>query len=239
MIKGQNGERNVYVDGKKRFMIDNNRVTKEPIAGFNLELTLDSTIQRYAEEALATAVTKARPKSAYAIVVNPNTGEILAAASYPTFDPNLSVSKSTKTLEEALESRKFHAVTDGYEPGSTMKVLTIAMALEEGLVSLDESIDCKGPYTTPFGQIIRDHGKNGFLKVNEILAKSSNIGTAKIGMRLPKQDFYSYLDKFGFGKPSEITRQVESRDISRFGLTLEKVFVRSYPKGSYAAQVVG
>lgn len=202
VIKGQNGERNVYVDGKKRFMVDNNRVTKEPIAGFNLELTLDSTIQRYAEEALATAVTKARPKSAYAIVVNPNTGEILAAASYPTFDPNLSVSKSTKTLEEALESRKFHAVTDGYEPGSTMKVLTIAMALEEGLVSLDESIDCKGPYRTPFGQIITDHGKNGFLKVNEILAKSSNIGTAKIGMRLPKQDFYSYLDKFGFGKPS-------------------------------------
>ena len=202
LIRGQNGERNVYVDGRKRLMVDNNRITQEPIPGFNLELTLDSTIQRYAEEALTTAVAKSRPKSAYAIIVNPNTGEILGAASYPTFDPNLSVTKSKMTLEEALAARKFHAVEDGYEPGSTMKVFTVAMALEENLVNLEESIDCRGPFRTPFGQVITDHGKHGFLKVNEVLAKSSNIGTAKIGIRLPREDFYSYLDKFGFGQPS-------------------------------------
>ena len=210
-MKGQNGERNVYVDGRRRLLIDNNRVIKEPISGFNLELTLDSTIQRYAEESLVTAVSKTRPKGAYAIVINPNTGEILGAASYPTFDPNLSVSKSSRNLAEEGAARKFHIVTEGYEPGSTMKVFTIAMALEENLVNLNEVINCTGPYTTPFGQVIRDHGKNGFLKVNEILAKSSNIGTAKIGMRLPKEDFYSYLSKFGFGQTSGLNVPGEIR----------------------------
>ncbi len=201
-MKGQNGERRVYIDGRQRLMVSDNIITKEFISGRNLELTIDSTIQRYAEEALAKAVNQSKPKSAYAIVVNPNTGEILAVSSYPQFDPNLTVSKSTKSTEENELARKFHAVVNGYEPGSTMKILTVAMAIEEGKVNLQESIDCSGPFITPFGQKISDTKKNSFMDVREILSKSSNIGTSKIGVRLSREDFYTYLDKFGFGKPS-------------------------------------
>lgn len=178
-------------------------------ASLNVELTIDSSIQQFAEDALQKAVQSTQPENAYVIVVNPNNGEILACASYPTFNPNESI-QIAKSAADIFRARRLHPVVDTYEPGSTMKIFTAAIALDQNKVSLTEAIDCSPGFRAPGGRKITDTHPHGFLKLNEVLALSSNIGAVKVGMKIPPQIHYEYLERFGFNAPTGLNVPGES-----------------------------
>ncbi len=170
---------------------------RQNAVGKDLVLTIDSRIQFFAEKALAQAVEKCGAQCGIVVAMDPMTGEVLAMASYPFFNPNA-------FQRESAFVKKNHAVTDSFEPGSTAKAFTIAAALEEGLVSEEKIFFCEyGSY--PFGgRVIHDLHKYGNLSVCEILAHSSNIGATKVGELLGARRLYEYLSAFGFGEPTHI-----------------------------------
>jgi cell division protein FtsI (penicillin-binding protein 3) len=218
-LAGQEGELIAPRDAKGRLLIMEENFAKIPVNGSTLQLTLDATIQHLIEEALEEAVQRSHPATAYAVVVDPYTGEILAMAGTPTFDPNHIMPKKFMNRSEAEWSaadkeeyrqyqdrqraaRKVHPVEDSYEPGSTMKIFTTAIALEERKVHLGEVINCEGGRWYHNGAQITDDHHLGALTFEEVLWHSSNIGAAKIGLRLDPAVHYQYLRKFGFGEPT-------------------------------------
>ena len=174
---------------------DGPRIEKQ--APSNLILTLDKDISYKAQKALREAVRKSRARSGVCIVMRPQTGEILAMAVVPEFNPNIF------WQYQPYEWRN-RAITDCFEPGSTQKAFLLAGALEEGVVSPETVLNCeKGEY--PIGSfIIHDSKPYGMLKVREILKFSSNIGAIKIGQRLGAERFNYYLKRFGFGEQTGI-----------------------------------
>jgi len=170
---------------------------KSASAGQSIALTIDKNIQYIAEKELAAAVENSRAKGGIAIVMEPHTGRLLAMANYPTFNPNL----FGKFPQQALRNK---AVTDSFEPGSTMKVFLIAAALEEKAVGQNDAFNCENGVFNVGGRTIHDTHKYGRLSVGEILKYSSNIGAAKIGSRLGPERLYGYLKGFGFGAKSNI-----------------------------------
>ncbi|MDR3670648.1 MAG: penicillin-binding transpeptidase domain-containing protein [Holophaga sp.] len=218
-LAGQQGELIAPRDAKGRLLILEENFAKIPVNGSTLQLTLDATIQHLIEEALDAAVQRCHPATAYAVVVDPYTGEILAMAGTPTFDPNHIMPKkfmnrsenewSAADKEEYKQyqdrqraARKVHPLEDSYEPGSTMKIFTTAIALEERKVHLGEVINCEGGRWYHNGAAITDDHHFGSLTFEEVLWHSSNIGAAKIGLRLDPAVHYQYLRKFGFGEPT-------------------------------------
>ncbi len=179
--------------------------------GNNLVLTIDTLIQHVVEEQLEEVVTKYRAKSALGIVIEPNSGEVLALAVYPTFDP--AEARQTKP-----EVRRNLALTDPYEPGSTFKPFTIAGALAEGYVKLTDIIDCENGYYSGkgFGRIREyENHSYGRISVADILVFSSNIGTAKVAQKMGKPTFYQMLEKFGFCQTTGIDLAGECPGIVR------------------------
>ena len=175
--------------------------------GANLVLTLNKTIQYHTETELAAAVEKFQAKRGIAIVMDPNNGDVLSLAVYPTFDPN----KFHKTKPAV---RNNWAVTSPYEPGSTLKVLTIAAARDLRVVSLRERIDCeRGRFRIGRYTIRDDHPKKYPLTCKEVLQHSSNICTAKIAFRVNKHRLYKYFRKFGLGQRTQVGIPGESRGI--------------------------
>ena len=160
--------------------------------GQTIILTVDQSIQYQAEAALTTAVAQARAKSGTAIVLDPRTGEILALANAPTFDPN-DVGAATP------DQRANWALQNIYEPGSTFKVVAFAAALEKGLAKPNEMIDCQMGSITVAKRVIRDHMPFGVLTVTEALAKSSNVAAIKLGLRVGDPTMHEYITRFGFG----------------------------------------
>lgn len=219
-LAGRPGELVAPQDARGRLLILQENYREIPVNGSTLQLTLDASIQHLVEAALEEAVRKHRPQTAYAVVVDPDTGEILAMAGTPSFDPNHPVSPRFRNRPEsefsaaekaALQqelaqqraARKVHPVEDAYEPGSTMKVFTAAMALEERKVRLGEAINCEGGrWGFSRDLTITDTHKNGVLTFEEVLWHSSNVGTAKMGLRLDPAVHYQYLRRFGFGEPT-------------------------------------
>ncbi len=132
-----------------------------------------------------------------AIVQNPSTGEILAMASQPTFDPN----DFSKSRPEALQNRGLSWV---YEPGSTFKLVTMSAVLEENLAKPNEIIDCQMGSIVLAGHVIHDHKRLGALTVEDVLVNSSNVGSIKLGLRLGQQRLYKYVRSFGFGEKTDI-----------------------------------
>lgn len=169
----------------------------EPRDGFNVVLTLDAVVQHIVEETLAQAMERHNPISASAIVVRPRTGEILAMATLPTFDPN-------RPGAFPPEARRNRVVTDIMEPGSTFKIVVVAAALNERLVSLNDTFDCEHGHFAFGGRVLHDHESYGVLTVQNIITKSSNIGAAKIGIRLGPHRLYDYMRAFGFGAKTGI-----------------------------------
>ena len=220
MLAGRKGEFVAARDARGRLRLLREQFTQTPANGSTLQLTLDSTIQHIVEEALEEAVRLSRPATAYAVVVDPNTGEILAMAGTPRFDPNQILPKKFRNrgetdlsaaereelraeLERQKAARKVHPVEDAYEPGSTMKVFTAAMALEERKVHLGEKFDCMGGRWVFSPKLtINDTHRHGVLSFEEVLWQSSNVGAAKMGMRLDPGVHFQYLHKFGFGEPT-------------------------------------
>lgn len=179
------------------------------LEGSDITLTLDRHIQHAAERALEDAVKEFEGKSGVALVVEPQTGDLLAMASYPTYNPNnLSGSKPRDHL-----NRTVSAV---FEPGSTMKLVTLAAALEEDLVTPDSKIDCEDGSWRFGGRTIRDaNHRYGELTVTEILQKSSNICSAKIGIMLERRRLYQWLRKFGLGETTGVEVPGEVRGLIR------------------------
>ena len=165
--------------------------------GSDIHLTLDTSIQHMAEKELEASILKYRAKAGVAVVVEPFTGEVLALANYPSFDPN-------NYTKHSAEQRRNRAVTDSFEPGSTFKTVLAAAALEEGIVGKDDLFYCElGKYSYA-GKIIHDTHPHGWLPFSKILQVSSNIGFTKVAEKLKKDRFFRYIEKFGFGQTTGI-----------------------------------
>jgi cell division protein FtsI (penicillin-binding protein 3) len=181
----------------------------EPLAaGATLTLTIDSGLQAIVERELAQGVQAAKADAGTVIMLDPKTGAVLALANYPTYDPNL-------PGEARPGSRRNRAVTDSFEPGSTFKTFVAAAALEEGALKPSDSVFCENGSYRIGGWTIHDHHPYGRLTVPEIIQYSSNIGASKIGERLGRDLFASYLQAFGFGRRTAIDLPGEVSGIVR------------------------
>lgn len=183
-----------------------NSSVREGRPGKNVVLTLDENIQYIAEKALARAARQWRMASGMVVVQDPNTGEILAMANYPSFNPN----EFNKSKPEARINRSVSAV---YEPGSTFKLVTVAAALEEGLTSPDEAINCQYGKIVLAGHTIRDDKPHGNLRVSQVMAQSSDVGVIKLALRLGEDRLYRYIRAFGFGSESGVELPGEERGL--------------------------
>jgi cell division protein FtsI (penicillin-binding protein 3) len=200
-IRGKSERIVVMADAKQRWF-DGGEAKRE--RGASVVLTLDEKIQYIAERELATAMVKTRSLAGTVIVMNPNTGEILALANWPKFNPN-------KAGDSPSESWMNRAVSAIYEPGSTFKLITLAAAIDQGITRPDEVFDCENGAVYISGHRIRDHKPFGLLTVSDILAKSSDVGAIKIALRLGAPRFYDYVRAFGFGSLTGVELPYESR----------------------------
>ena len=181
---------------------------KNPEPGENVVLTIDEKIQYIAERELAKAIDDTQAEAGTVIVENPHTGEVLALANWPTFNPNI----FNKVNPQALKNR---AVSDIYEPGSTFKIVTLAAALEEKITNPDEVIDCQMGSIVVNGLRIHDHKAYGGLTVTQVLEKSSDVGAIKLALRLGEERFDRYIRAFGFGTQTRIELPGETRGITK------------------------
>lgn len=167
-------------------------VIKDSSPGKSVILTLDKTIQFIAEKELAKAVKDSNAKSGMALVMESDTGKVLAMANYPTFNPN---AYSRYSLAELRN----HVVADSFEPGSTFKIFTIAAAIDSGAIKSTDVYNCENGTYRIADRIIHDDHPQSRLNVSEIIKYSSNIGSAKIGFKMGEAKLSSYLRNFGFG----------------------------------------
>ncbi len=204
-LAGRPGKMFISVDARKQWFSD---VETQPDPGENIVLTLDKNIQYIAEKELEQAIHDTQAISGTVIVENPHTGEILALANRPTFNPNLRKQIKPETLTN-------RAVSYVYEPGSAFKVVTISAALEEKLTNPDEIVDCQMGSIVYNGMRIRDSKPHGLLPVSGVLAESSNVGTIKIALRLGEERYYKYIRAFGLGQQTGIELPGETRGITK------------------------
>lgn len=165
---------------------------RSPRDGLSVTLTIDARVQQTAEEELAQIVEQFQPKAATCVLMDVSTGAVLAMASYPDFDPN-------KPASTPAENRRNRVITDMYEPGSTFKTFAAAMALERKLWKRTEMIDCEDGHWTIGYRTLHDAHRYGLLSFDDVIAKSSNIGAAKIALRLGVSGLYETVRTFGFG----------------------------------------
>ena len=205
-LGGTNGQFFALRDARRALFLKETR--REPTPGNSVVLSIDQTIQHFAERELSRAIAETGSRAGSVIVMHPDTGDVLAMASEPTYSPN------TASLFPE-ESRKNRAVVDAYEPGSTFKLITIAAALERGLVDPSELFDCQNGSIRVGRSLIRDHKRFGILTASQILERSSNVGAIKIGLRLNPFDFHATIDHFGFGRKTGIALPGEARGLVR------------------------
>ncbi len=178
------------------------------LTGYHVTLTIDEVIQFIAEEELAKAVKQSDAKSGTILIMDPMTGGILAWALYPTFDPN-------HFRELSAKDWRNWAVTDAYEPGSTLKMVVAAAALEEGIMDPD-TLEYGGDGQTPVaGTIVHDHKKSGWITFTKAMADSSNVVASKVAHKLGRARMHQYLKAFGFGEKTGIDLSGESAGILR------------------------
>ena len=205
LVKGRQGAVLVQTDAHRKAF---SRVERPPTAGASLELTVDEYLQFVAERELKAGVEWAGAAGGSAVVMDPATGEILALANYPTFNPN--------TFREFGDNhRRNRAIQDLYEPGSTFKIVTAGAALEEKVLTPDTAIET-GPGHIRFGSRVIDEDKGhnyGLLSFTDVIVKSSNVGAIKVGLRVGAERMSEYVRLFGFGRPSSPDFKAESRGI--------------------------
>jgi cell division protein FtsI (penicillin-binding protein 3) len=196
-LKGRLGKARIQHDARGREILAERFFLEEPVNGANVVLTIDEVIQNIAEEELQKLVEAHAPLGASVVVMDVRTGELLAVSNRPTFDLN----EFTRT---SSDQRKNRAFVNAYEPGSLFKVVTAAAALNERVTTLDEVIFCEHGAYRVAGQTLNDSHAFDSLSFAEIIAKSSNIGFAKVAFRLKPESFYRYIREFGFGTPTGI-----------------------------------
>ena len=176
--------------------------------GQSVVLTIDQAIQYQAERALQEAVQRSHAKSGSAIVLDPRTGEVLALANAPSFDPN-------DVAASPAENRRNWALQNIYEPGSTFKIVAFSAAIEKKLAKPDDKIDCQMGAITVAGRLVHDHKRFGVLTLSEALAKSSNVAAIKLGIRVGNESMYDFMTRFGFGSKTGIELPGETSGLLR------------------------
>jgi cell division protein FtsI (penicillin-binding protein 3) len=193
-IRGKSGKLLVQTDARRHAFA---RFERPPTSGSTVELTIDEYLQHIAERELHAGVIENRAAGGSAVILNPHTGEILAMANEPTFNPN-----AYRDFDEVKWRNR--AVQDLYEPGSTFKVVTASAAIEERVMPVAAFIDTSpGEIRFSPGDVVReDGGRNlGVLSFTDVIVKSSNIGAIRVGFRVGKERLSRYVDRFGFGHP--------------------------------------
>ena len=203
-LSGRAGQARLLTDVKRRGIDSQSASDMQP--GTPITLTIDERIQFVAEREIAAAVEAHHAQSGSVVVMNPYNGEILALASYPTYDPNLPPQPG-----EDKASRQNHAISVPFEPGSVFKVITLSAALETTDLQPTSMINCLRGAITLFGRTIHEaHGGYGTIPMAMVLAKSSNIGAIQIGMRVGQANMHEYVRRFGFGQKTGIPLPGES-----------------------------
>ena len=195
-LAGQAGSRRVIKDRLGR-VVEAVGETVPPVDGQDLQLSIDSKVQFYAYQTLRDAVAQHKAKAGSVVVLDAQTGEILALANYPSYSPD----KRGNLTGEQLRNR---ALTDSFEPGSTMKPFTVALALQQGLVKPETPIQTAPGKITITGSTISDVHAYGVLTVNEVIQKSSNVGTVKMAMQLQPREMWEMFADLGFGQKPQL-----------------------------------
>lgn len=191
-LAGTPGERNVVRDRLGR-IVEDLREVRPPVNGRDLQLSIDLKVQYLANLALRNAIDEHKAKAGGVVVLDARTGEVLALSNYPTYDPN----DRSRLTGAQLRNR---VLTDTFEPGSTMKPFTVALALETGLVKPSTVINCAPGRITIGTATISDAHPHGALTVEEVIQKSSNVGTTKMALRLEPQEMWTMFSEVGFGQ---------------------------------------
>jgi cell division protein FtsI (penicillin-binding protein 3) len=204
-IRSKPGKMLILADAHRRWYDSSD---KAPDAGTSVVLTLDEKIQYIAERELAQAMHDTQARTGTVIVENPNSGELLAVANWPTFNPNAA-------KDSPPDVRMDRAASSLYEPGSVFKIVTLSAAIDQGVTNPNEVVDCQNGAIYIAGHRIRDHKAYGALTVSQILAYSSDVGAIKVGLRLGAPKFYDYIRAFGFGQSTGVDLPGESRGMLR------------------------
>jgi cell division protein FtsI/penicillin-binding protein 2 len=226
-LGGVAGWRVTQTDRQQRELVALRDEDVQPRDGLNVVLTIDAAIQHNLEAVLADAVQKHTPRSITGIIVRPGTGEILAMASFPNYDPN--------QLSTVTTDARNRVITDVVEPGSTFKIVVVSGALNEGAVKMTDEFDCEHGHFAFAGKVLHDHEAFGTLTTGGIVTKSSNIGAAKIGIRLGEQNLYHYVWDFGFGQRTGVLLPGEVGGILHPVKDWSKVSIAQIPMGQGVA----
>ncbi len=225
-LAGVRGWRVTEADRRDRELVAMREQDVQACDGMNVVLTIDTVVQSIVEAELARGLEKNGPTNISGIVLRPRTGEILAMATLPTYDPNI-FSRATE------QEKRNRVISDFAEPGSTFKIVVVAGALNDKKVKLTDRFDCEHGRYYFGGKVLHDHESYGVLSAEEIIMKSSNIGAAKIGQLLGPQRLYEYIRDFGFGNltgiplPAEASGQPYVPPVSKWS----KVSIAQIPMG--------
>jgi cell division protein FtsI (penicillin-binding protein 3) len=196
-LRGRPGRAVAFYDARRRPIAGVREGSEPPIDGGHVVLTLDAVIQEAAEDQLAHQIRQHNAESGVALVMDPRTGDILAMACWPTYDPNDPSSSSPET-------RRNRIITDPIEPGSTFKPFVAASALKLGVINRTEIINCGNGTMTVNGRVLTDTHPSGPCTLMDIIVHSSNIGMGQLGLRLGNERLVEIVSAFGFGRPTGI-----------------------------------
>lgn len=194
-LRGEDGFVYTERDRTGREIVAYRSIERPARNGMTVQLTVDMGLQDIVERELDEAYQRLNPNMITAVFVRPRTGEVLAMATRPAFNPN-------NHADAPVETTKNRAILEMFEPGSTFKLVVISAALNERAVTSEQQFYCENGRFAYGGKILRDVHDYGTLSVHDILVKSSNIGCAKIGMHIGADTFYEYIRRFGFGDRS-------------------------------------
>lgn len=205
ILAGKPGTRTILQSPKGGLITFIDALTRQPVSGDDIYLTIDSKLQQIVEQELEVGLAGPNVTAGVAVLMDPNNGEVLAFACKEDFDPN-----NYQNYPDSLY--KNIGITDIYAPGSTMKSISIAAALDKNICTENSRVFCEYGQYKPYRDVkIKDEAPYAWLTTKEILAKSSNVGVSKIIEKMDQEDFYSYLRAFGFGNRTEIALPAETR----------------------------
>lgn len=223
-LRGVRGWRTSQTDVRKREIVVQRAQDVPASDGNHVVLTIDATVQYEVEKTLAEVMQQHTPISVSGLVVRPKTGEILAMATLPTLELD-------HPADFRVEQHRNRTISSVSEPGSTFKIVVVAAALNEGLVTLRDRINCEMGAFHFGGRVLHDHEHYGVLSVEEIITKSSNIGAAKIGLLLGDRKLHDYIRAFGFGERSNLMLDREEKGVVKPLTNWTKISTAWIPMG--------
>jgi cell division protein FtsI/penicillin-binding protein 2 len=227
-LQGTDGFRYIETDRTGKELVPYRGQESPAKDGCDVKLTIDLGLQNIVEAELDAACAEFKPKDATAIMMRPQTGEILAMASRPSFDPN-------KSGEATPDQEKNRSVVDMVEPGSTFKIVTTSAVIEEKLVTPDTTVFCENGHFQYAGRVLRDAHAMGVLTVHQVLMKSSNIGVAKLALQLGEAKLYEYVRRFGFGQKTGVALSGEIPGLVNPPYRWSKLDITRIPMGQSVA----